>query len=486
MFVPQPPCKTSPQVGTTPLLEQFPELATKMDSSTGIYVLEEGKHAILSRAWLTDSAQKSIDIQYFIFSADNIGTIAVDYLLRAAKRGVKVRIIIDDVVLHVESNFLLALEKHKNVEIKIYNPNINTGKNLTKKLVNVVTDFHGINQRMHNKTFIVDGQYTITGGRNIADEYFDYDHDYNFRDRDVLLLGGVTKEVQVSFDEFWDHELSVPVSELISFSDPEYDYTQVHKYVADYACNPENFWPEIRTEINNLPQHFSSILNSDKLQWIDQVEFISDIPGKNTGDDFLGGGGKTTTALLELLEQAKSKVYIQSPYLVTSELSRKAFKSAVDRGVEISILTNSLSCTDNLEAFSGYVRDRKALLVTGVKVYEFRPDAEIRKQLLVSKLQKKLDYTPVFAIHAKSMVIDDDVTIIGTFNLDPRSANLNTECITIINSETINNQVKAGMIEEQLPENAWETTQNFNPDGEAGFKKRMKVFFRRVVPRSIL
>jgi len=485
-FQPQTPCTETFMQDTATISKTYPNLQAKMDSSTGVYVLEEGKNAMLARAWLTDKASETIDIQYFIFSADNIGTIASDYLLRAAKRGVKVRIIIDDVVLHVESDFLLALDKHENVDIKIYNPNINTGKKLGNKLLNVITDFHGINQRMHNKTFIVDGQYVITGGRNIADEYFDYDHAYNFRDRDVLLLGGVASEVQSSFSEYWQHELSVPVSDLLNFSEPNYNYNNVHQYVQDYACNPENFWPQIREEINDLPKHISTIIDSGKIEWVEDVQFISDIPGKNTADEFLGGGGATTTALLQLLKQAQSSVYIQSPYLVTTELGRQAFKDAVDRGVKISILTNSLSCTDNLEAFSGYKRDRKELLQTGVQVYEFKPDAEIRKNLLRSALQKRLDFQPVFAVHSKSMVIDDNITMIGTFNLDPRSANLNTECITIINSERITAQVKAGMIAEQQPENAWQTTLDYNPDEEAGFKKRFKVLIRRVVPSSIL
>ena len=485
-FVPQPPCTETHTQDSLSIHQLYPELHAKMDTTTGVYVLEEGKQAMLSRAWLTDHAQETIDIQYFIFSADNVGTIACDYLLRAAKRGVRVRIIIDDVVLHVESDFLLALEQHDNVEIKIYNPNINTGKKLGNKILNVITDFHGINQRMHNKTFIVDGRYVITGGRNIADEYFDYDHAYNFRDRDVLLLGGVSSEVQKSFEEYWQDDLSVTVSDLISFSDSEYDYTAVHNYVRDYACNPDNFWPQIREEIDNLPKYFDAILHSDRVQWVTDIEFISDIPGKNAADTFLGGGGKTTSALLELLEKAEKEIYIQSPYLVTSEPARAAFKKVVDRGVTVHILTNSLSCTDNLEAFSGYVRDRKELLETGVQIYEFRADAEIRKQLLQSALQKNLGYQPTFAIHAKSMVIDDKTTVIGTFNLDPRSAHLNTECITIINSSAITSQVKAGMIAEQLPENAWRTTPDYNPDKEAGLSKRMKVKLRRLIPSSIL
>ena len=457
-----------------------------MVDKTGVYVLEKGENAIISRAWLTDKAEATIDIQYFIFSYDNIGTIACDYLLRAADRGVKVRVIIDDVMLHVNPDFLLAIDQHPNIDFKIYNPNITLGKNLLTKLKNVATDFRGINQRMHNKTFVVDGQYVITGGRNIADEYFDYDHAYNFRDRDVLLIGKTAKEVQLSFDDFWNHPLSIPVSDVVPFSVPDYDYKQVHKYIQDYACNPKNFWPEIRKEIEDLPFYISQILDSEMLHWVEDVEFISDVPGKNAETKTLGGGGKTTTALMELVSSAKNSIYIQSPYLVTSDLSRNLFKAAVDRGVEIKILTNSLASTDNLEAFSGYYKDRKELLKTGVKIYEYKPAPEVRRKLLGSELQEKLEFQPTFAIHAKSMVVDEATTVIGTFNLDPRSAHLNTECITIIRSEAITTAVKETMIQELLPENAWETTLDFNPDSEGGWKKRWKIFVRRIVPSSIL
>jgi phosphatidylserine/phosphatidylglycerophosphate/cardiolipin synthase-like enzyme len=183
------------------------------DSSTGVYTLEEGDVSMIARAWLTEAAEKSIDIQYFIFSADNIGLIASDYLLRAADRGIQVRVIVDDIMVEADADELLALDAHPNLAIKIYNPLANVGKNFGQKIYNLTTDFKDFNQRMHNKTFIVDNKVVITGGRNIADEYFDYDHEYNFRDRDVLLIGKAAGDVQNSFEDFWNHPLSVPIAE---------------------------------------------------------------------------------------------------------------------------------------------------------------------------------------------------------------------------------------------------------------------------------
>ncbi|HEX8548271.1 MAG TPA: phospholipase D-like domain-containing protein, partial [Cytophagaceae bacterium] len=193
-----------------------------------------------------------------------------------------------------------------------------------------------------------------------------------------------------------------------------------------------------------------------------------------------------TDALLRLLKQAKHSIDIQSPYLVTTELSRNAFKEAVLRGVKVRILTNSLASTDNLEAFSGYKRDRKKILETGVRIFEFRPDASNRYKIMTGELQQTLNFAPIFGLHAKSMVIDGETAVVGTFNLDPRSANLNTECITVIRSAKITALVQRQMEDDFLPENAWETTLMFCPDKEASVKKQVGSSIRKVVPKGIL
>jgi putative cardiolipin synthase len=467
------------------LSNELSPVAEHMATKTGVYVLEDGGTSMVARAWLSEYAEKTIDVQYFIFSTDNVGLIACDYLVRAADRGVKVRVLVDDIMVDAGVHEILTMDSHENISIKIYNPGINLGKNIYDKLKKFGSDFKGANQRMHNKTFTVDGKVVITGGRNIADEYFDYDHEYNFRDRDVLLLGKVVPRIQRSFEEFWNDALSIPVDSLVE--EPENDFTAVDKFerLHQYACNPENFWPQVRERITKLPDAFRSIQNSGELVWLDSVDFITDVPGKNKNDN-LHGGGVTTDSLVSLIHKAKQSIDIQSPYLITTEVGQNLFKAAVARGVKVRILTNSLSSTDNLEAFSGYQRDRKKLLQTGVRIFEYRPDAKERFTIMTGELQKKIDYAPVFGLHAKSMVVDGNITVIGTFNLDPRSANLNTECFAVIRSKKISEGVLKGMEEEFKSENSWETTLEFNPDSEAGLKKRMKTLTKRVVPKNIL
>ncbi len=468
------------------LTKELEDISELMSSKTGVYVLEDGGNAMITRAWFSEYAEKSIDIQYFIFSTDNVGLIACDYLVRAANRGVRVRIIIDDIMVNTGLQDVLTLDSHENISIKIYNPGVNLGKNILQKVKKLTEEFRSANQRMHNKTFIVDGKIVITGGRNIADEYFDYDHEYNFRDRDVLLLGKVSADVNNSFYDFWNSELSYPVTEISNEQPKNVSDPNRFARLYEYACNPENFSPEVREKLKNFPATFNDMKNSENFVWVDDVIFVSDDPGKNDGSKGLNGGGICTDALVDLIKNAKSSIAIQTPYLITTELGQSLFRDAVKRGVKVRILTNSLASTDNVEAFSGYQGDRKTLLNTGVRIFEFRPDAAVRMKIMTSDLQAELEYKPIFGMHAKSMVVDGKLTVIGTFNLDPRSANLNTECVAIISSKSIADKVLVQMEEDFKPENSWETTLDFNPDSEAGKWKQAKSWTRKAIPKAIL
>ena len=470
----------------TTLTKELKKFSTQMETQTGVYVLEDGSGSMVARAWLSEYAEKTIDIQYFIFSTDNVGLIACDFLIRAADRGVQVRVLVDDIMVDADAEDILMFDSHKNISVKIYNPGVNLGKNILQKIGKFTTDFRSANQRMHNKTFIVDGKVVITGGRNIADEYFDYDHEYNFRDRDILLIGEASESVETSFNEFWNSELSTPVTEVVDNQPENINADNRFDALHEYACNPSNFWPQVRERIKALPEAFNTIEDSGKLVWLENVQFISDKPGKNAGDKGLGGGGASTDKLIELVQNAKKSIDIQTPYLITSKLSQSLFNEASKRGVKIRILTNSLASTDNVEAFSGYQSGRKDLLNTGVRIFEFRPDAKIRKDIMTGELQDLLNHKPIFGLHAKTMVIDNKITVIGTFNLDPRSANLNTECLVVVDSEKIAHSVSKRMEIEFKPENSWETTLTFNPDSKVEKSKRIKTWTRKLIPKEIL
>jgi len=249
----------------TTLTKELKKFSTQMETQTGVYVLEDGSGSMVARAWLSEYAEKTIDIQYFIFSTDNVGLIACDFLIRAADRGVQVRVLVDDIMVDADAEDILMFDSHKNISVKIYNPGVNLGKNILQKIGKFTTDFRSANQRMHNKTFIVDGKVVITGGRNIADEYFDYDHEYNFRDRDILLIGEASESVETSFNEFWNSELSTPVTEVVDNQPENINADNRFDALHEYACNPSNFWPQVRERIKALPEAFNTIEDSGKL-----------------------------------------------------------------------------------------------------------------------------------------------------------------------------------------------------------------------------
>ncbi len=466
-------------------LDQFYRQAETHPDKTAVYVLEYGEESLLARAWLADHARKSIEVQYFIWSSDNIGILAAEALLRAADRGVKVRVIVDDLLIDAPDKTLLALAKHPDIEIGIYNPKHSVGTPFHTRFINMITDFRGFNQRMHDKVMVVDGAVAITGGRNMEDKYFDYSHEYIYRDRDVLLLGKAVGEIRASFERFWKAPITVPTEELydglgimqkhVEVDDPTIQkiYTELHQY----ANSPENFEPEVRQALNDLPKQFSKLEGA--FQWCD-VEVINDTPGKNDNKFSLGGGSRTAAALASLVSGARKQLTIQSPYLILTSEAKDLFKALIKRGVKIRINTNSLASSDNMQAFSGYRNQRKLLKKMGVEVYEFRPDAA-NQITLMRRYHKVTENRPTFSLHAKTVVVDSSKVFIGTFNLDPRSVNLNTETGVIIHNEKIAREAEQAINEDMLPENSW-NVQKENPDHHTSIIKRGRTLFWQLMP----
>ena len=464
-----------------------PTLATRLDALSaahpglsGAVVLEKGEEALLARAWLADHAAASIDIQYFIWSTDNIGILAAEALLRAAERGVRVRVIVDDLLVDAPPESLVALAAHPSIAIRIYNPLHSVGVGTLRRLRNVAFDLRGANQRMHDKTFLVDGRAAITGGRNLADEYFDYDHAYNFRDRDILLLGPVLKTMEESFERFWNDPLSVPVERLLADRkaglSPE-RIAAIYRELHAYAADPANFAPAVRAALERFPERFPALVEG--LAW-GEVRFLCDRPGKNDGSSGLGGGGATTEALAAVVRGARQRVTIQSPYLILPDGALDLFRELIAKGVRVRISTNSLASTDNLQAFSGYLKQRRALLAAGIEIHEFRPRPAIM-HTLIERYRALEKEAPVFAIHAKTLVVDGATLFVGTFNLDPRSANLNTEVGVLLTDPRLAAQVEANIERDMAPENSWNPAVD-RPDRQAEAAKRLRVRFWQALP----
>lgn len=477
------PCVTGSAMAAASPMAFIDQQIAAHPNETGIYVLDTGASALQARAWLADHAQQSIEVQYFIWSRDNVGILATEALLRAAERGVKVRVIVDDLLIDAPDRTLLALARHPNVDIRIYNPKHKVGTPFYKRALNVVTDFRGVNQRMHDKTFIVDGKVGITGGRNMADEYFDYDREYTFRDRDALVVGAAVQTMRANFEAFWESPLAVPVESRfdglglmkknVKVTDAKVQ--QVYRELHAYAQHPENFAPEVRAAIATTPAVFERLARD--MAW-GRVDFIHDRPGKNGKRWSLGGGGQSTDALAKLVAGAHESIVIQSPYLVMSGKAKALFRDAVARGVKVRILTNSLASTDNMQAFSGYRNQRKQLLKMGLDIREYKPDP-VNRSALMSRANPP-ETPPLFALHAKSMVVDGMTAYIGTFNFDPRSENLNTEVGVIVHHAGLAQRLRAIMETDMHPDNSWSAAEE--PDQYVPLTQRGRVRLWQLLP----
>lgn len=442
---------------------------------SGVYSLEKGEESLLARAWLSDQAAKSIDVQYFIWSVDNVGILAAERLLAAAERGAKVRVLVDDFLLDAGADALAALDAHPNVEIRVYNPKHRVGVSRLRRAWNLATGFRDANQRMHDKVFLVDGKVGIVGGRNVADEYYDFDPAYNFRDRDALLLGPVAAGAGRHFETFWASPLAVPVSALLG-EVPASEASASHASLHAYAEDPANLAPGPRRALERLPSRFEALLK--ELVWTRDAAFVGDEPGKNASGT-LGGGGRSTEALRAAVAGAKKRVVIQSPYLVLSEEGLRFFAELAKR-VEVRIVTNSLASTDNLAAYSGYRGVRERALAAGVKIFEFKPHPAETDGLL-ERTPEFGGRPPVVAIHAKTAVVDGETAFIGTFNLDPRSANLNTEVGVLVRDPAFAGRVEAAIERDMKPENSW-TAASREGDAGAPLAKRAKLLLLRLLP----
>jgi phosphatidylserine/phosphatidylglycerophosphate/cardiolipin synthase-like enzyme len=471
--------------------KKTPEIKTQLDLSeshlqtkTGIVTLEEGRNSFISRLWLCENAKKSINVQYYSIAKDNAGFIMCDYLIRAADRGVKVRILLDALARQMAVKEIQALDSHENIEVRVYNSIVQKGKKIYIRFIKSVRHLNRIDQRMHNKVIVVDDLVAITGGRNIADIYFDYDEHYNFRDRDIMLMGQEVGDVSKSFDQYWKDTLCVNY-EFVTRKRKKKSEKKRFEQLRRYTCNPDNFSIEMRNKVAEFSNRFKSIQNSNEFLWADNVSFVSDPPDKNIKRDERKGSACSDT-LMALLSQAKLSIDIESPYLITMDEGKNLLREAVNRGVKVRILTNSLGSTDNENAFSGYSRDREKTLETGIEIFEFKPNAVVRDKHMPKEAISALARKSVYGFHPKTMVIDNKISIIGSYNFDPRSADLNTECVVIVRSAEFAKILQKHINVDLLPDNSWQTTKDFNPDSEAGIRKKWKVFSRRIFPKSKL
>ena len=373
-----------------------------------------GVDAFYMRAALTIMAERSLDLQYFLWHKDLTGQILLKFVLDAADRGVRVRLLLDDLDNQVLDPEFYALDTHPNIAIRLFNPFATRGF----KYVDFISDTARINRRMHNKSFTADNQYTIVGGRNIGDEYFDAKEQANFYDMDALATGPLVEKVSIQFDIYWNHEAAVPISAFkqntATASDLENVRNSLTAYVESQRHSP--YADDVRANT------IRDALRGDKYPaYTGVADVLYDDPDKG-----LGVAPEDFTSMADLmtpyLENIKHELILISPYFVPGDHNVAEYTRAVkEKGLDVEVFTNSYGSTDSPPVHAGYSRYREALLAGGVKIYELKPSS--RKQRREGSVASK----SAARLHTKSFILDREWVFIGSLNLDPRSIDINTE-----------------------------------------------------------
>ena len=411
---------TATDTENTHLAQQIQKVAAGRSAGESGFVPQvDGIDALASRLLLARRAEKSIDVQYYLIKNDLVGRTFVNSLLAAADRGVRVRLLLDDVFTSGYDAGLRALQSHPNFEIRIFNP-FNRGA--VGRTLGAIPNFGRVNRRMHNKTFTVDNQITIIGGRNIADEYFGAREDSKFGDLDVIGIGPIVDDVAEMFDLYWNHETALPVEAFtkeLENADEGLETLRSRLQATVEAAKESKYAEAV------LDRVFEQIeAESGAIIWA-PYSLVYDSPDKGVRKK-AREAGTVLTPLQETIASASKEVLIVSPYFVPRKGGIEALSEIQGRGVDVTVITNSLAANNQFTVHSGYAPSRKPLLQSGVKLYEVRPDAEVKGTEFVDSEGARA------TLHTKAFIVDRRHVFIGSFNFDPRSANINTEMGVII------------------------------------------------------
>jgi cardiolipin synthase C len=390
---------------------------------SGIYALEHPHDAFAARVILARAAESSLDVQYYIWHGDTTGYLLFAELWDAAERGVRVRLLLDDNGIGGLDATVAALDSHANIEVRLFNPFVNR----SSRMLGYVTDFSRLNRRMHNKSFTADGRATIVGGRNIGDEYFGAGDGIGFIDLDVIAAGPAAREVTAAFDMYWNSPAAYASASIVAAPAPDAPAIVQQKFAAVKASTEAAVYV---AAVQASPLVSQLQTTSIPFEWV-PVILVYDDPVK------VQGTAQATDLMLTRLLQAfgdpEREVDIISPYFVPGTRGTEQLCKLPARGVRLRIVTNSLAATDVGAVHAAYGKHRKALLVCGASLHELKPDADTGSAYSGSE-QKLLGGSSTASLHAKSFALDRNRVFVGSFNLDPRSTELNTEMGLVIAS----------------------------------------------------
>ena len=418
---------------------------------SGFHLLERSDQALLWRLALIDSAKHSIDLQYYVWFGDTLGHLMMSRVIQAANRGVKVRILFDDLntmlhdMTHVEmrDQLLSHIAKHPNIQIRVFNPW--QDRSLIGRGLGMLGDFQRLNRRMHNKQMVADNRASIIGGRNLGDEYFGLNPAFNFHDLDVLGIGPVARQASQVFDRYWNSEW----------------VEDIPKPATDNTTQAE-IQNEVAALMHRIDNPSLLAIKAERMDWSKQIAELNKLllPGQSVvHTDSPSRSADTKNhmpdAIRALMRSAKSELLITNAYIIPDANFMADLHELGSRDVKIRILTNSLASHDVPAVNSHYENWREPILATGAHLFELRPDAKMRREVAeIAPLQAEF-----VGLHAKGMVIDRQRSFIGSMNLDPRSEILNSEMGVIIDSASLSEKLAERMLQDMNGLNSWQVVQ---------------------------
>lgn len=439
----------------TPIAQCYKKELERGDDISGATLIEDGLSAFVIRAAFARMATKTIDLQTYIYSNDFSSKVLVGELKNAADRGVKVRILLDDYGTKSDIVDVMLLNQHPNIEVKVFN----TVSNRTKILYypQFVLDFNRLNSRMHNKLFIVDNVAYITGGRNVGSNYFYPETASNFSDTDVLFLGDMTQYATDSFNEYWNHHLAIPAS--------VFPKAKSEKAMRKLEKNFKEFQQTSTDEVHRYNKIITLAMREFQDKKFDfswgHGKFLADPPSKveMSMDEKEEYRGDIIQALQKLWDNTKESVYMSAAYFVPGQGGLEHMLREEKSGVHMTIVTNSLASTNAPTVYGQWEKYRKHLIKSGADVYEFMLSAENLRGKEHDRERKQSSFS---VLHSKTIVFDDDISWIGSFNLDPRSAYYNTENVAIFESKDFAQKLRDMIIKDT--KTSWHVTLDEDDD----------------------
>ena len=414
----------------------------QLQGPSGIHLLPRGPGAFLARLVLAEAAQRSIDAQYYIWQNDKVGKLLLGAMVRAADRGVRVRLLIDDIGSLADDETLLLVDSHPNIEVRLFNP----ASTRSARGFWVVTDFSRVNRRMHNKSFTVDNQMTIVGGRNIGDEYFEAASSFNYGDMDAIAIGAAVPEVSSRFDRFWNSPVVYGISELHKHRPDAADAARLRASL--YAFAQQQRGDEYAQDMRESP--LAQELRGGTVSFSSaRIRVTADDPAKVEQP----GKAPNANLLPQLMPEfaaARDTLVLVSPYFVPGKGGVQLLKDMRTRGVKVKILTNGIASTDQLPVFGKYKKYRRPLLEAGIELYEVNPKGPHDPGAVLQTTGRPATpggRPPKAALHGKILVFDCREFFVGSMNLDPRSARINTEIGFVVDAPDVATTLCGGLDE---------------------------------------